>query len=58
VLEAIAAFHSRPPQQGPEEIRTDAKEEHELESALNTFFWILLLTFIGAIVLGYLHRMR
>jgi hypothetical protein len=58
VLEAIAAFHSRPPQQGPEELRADAKEEHELESALNTFFWILLLTFIGAIVLGYLHRMR
>jgi hypothetical protein len=58
VLEAIAAFHSRRGRPGSGEIRMDEKEEHEIESVLGTFFWILLLTFIGAIVLGYLHRLR
>jgi hypothetical protein len=36
----------------------DKKEEREIESVLSTFYWILLLTFIGTIVLGYLHRLR
>jgi small-conductance mechanosensitive channel len=58
VLEAIAAFHSRPARPGSSETRMDEKEEHEIESVLGTFFWILLLAFIGAIVLGYLHRHR
>ena len=58
VLEGIAAFHSRPARPGPSETQMDEKEEHEIESVLGTFFWILLLAFIGAIVLGYLHRHR
>jgi hypothetical protein len=58
VLEGISAFHSRPARPGSSENRMDEKEEHEIESVLGTFFWILLLAFIGAIVLGYLHRHR
>ncbi|MGB8959429.1 MAG: hypothetical protein WCC00_10535 [Candidatus Aminicenantales bacterium] len=58
VLEAIGAFRSRPNLPGPGEIRRDKKEEHEIESVLNTFFAILLLTFMVAIVLGYIHRLR
>jgi zinc transporter ZupT len=55
VLEAMAAFHSRP---ASGESRMDEKEEREIESVLSAYFWILLLTFIGAIVLGYLLRHR
>ncbi len=58
VLEGIAAFHSRPVRPGSGEVRMDEKEEHEIESVFGTFFWILLLAFIGVIVLGYVHRMR
>jgi len=58
VLEAIASFHFRPALPGSGKIRMEEKEEHEIESVLNTFFAILLLTFMVAIVLGYIHRLR
>jgi hypothetical protein len=58
VLEAIAAFHPRPARPRSGQARMDEKEEVEVESAVNVFFWILLLTFFLAIVLGYLHRLR
>ncbi len=36
----------------------DAKEEHEIKSVLGMFFWILLLIFVGAIVIGYIRRLH
>jgi hypothetical protein len=56
-LEAVAAFHSRPVRPGSAEIRMDEKEEQEIKRVLNMFIWILLLTFIIAIVLGYIRRL-
>lgn len=58
VLEAVAAFSVRPPESATGDIQKDRKEEHEIEVVLGVFFWILVLTFIGAIVLGYIHRLR
>jgi hypothetical protein len=56
-LEAVAAFHSGPVRPGSAEIRMDEKEGREMKSMLSMFFWVLLLTFIVAIVLGYIHRL-
>jgi hypothetical protein len=57
-LLAIAAFHSPPLRSGAGGIQRDVKEAHEMESVLGTFFWILLLTFILVIVLGYIRRLH
>ena len=56
-LEAVAAFHSGSVRPGSTEIRMDEKEGREMKSMLSIFFWVLLLTFIVAIVLGYIHRL-
>ncbi len=61
VLEAVAAFAALPPDKasGPaSEEQTEKREEKAIESVLGVFFWILLLAFIGAIVLGYIRRLH
>ncbi len=61
VLETVAAFTAPPRDKAPaptSEEQTEKKEEKAIESVLGAFFWILLLAFIGAIVLGYLRRLR
>jgi hypothetical protein len=58
VLEAVAAFSVRPTGSPTSEIRKDKKEEREIESVLGVFFWILVLTFIGALIFGYLRRLH
>jgi amino acid permease len=58
VLEAIAAFTVRPAESQSGHIQEDKKEEREIESALGAFFWVLLVMFVAAIVLGYIGRSR
>jgi hypothetical protein len=58
VLEAVAAFSVRPSESQKNDIQEDKKEEREIESVLGIFFWILVLTFVGALVFGYLRRLR
>ncbi len=58
VLEAVAAFSHRPPDSMASEVQTDKKEEREIESVLSIFVWILALTFVAAIIAGYLRRLR
>jgi hypothetical protein len=58
VLEAVAAFSVRPPGSQADNVQKDRREERQIEAVLGVFFWILVLTFIGALVFGYLRRMR
>jgi amino acid permease len=58
VLEAVAAFSVRPAETPSGHIQEDKKAEREIESALGAFFWVLLVMFVSAIVLGYLSRHR
>ena len=54
VLETVAAFSPRSSQIDNKEMH---KEEEELETALGTYFWILILAFIVLIIVGYIHRL-
>ncbi len=61
VLEAVAAFASSSDEKtpsGPGEVQAEKKEEKAIESVLGVFFWILLLAFVGAIILGYVRRLH
>jgi MFS family permease len=58
VLEAVAAFSVRPSESQRNDVQVEKKEEREIESILGVFFWILVLTFVGALVFGYLRRLR
>jgi MFS family permease len=58
VLEAVAAFSVHPSEPVARDIQKDKREEREIEAVLGVFFWILVVTFIGAIVVGYIHRLR
>lgn len=61
VLEAVAAFAALPDDKAPTAAsvaQTEKKEERAIESVLGAFFWILLLAFFGAIVLGYVRRLH
>jgi hypothetical protein len=61
ILEAVAAFAALPPDKvsaSANDEQTDKKEEKDIESVLGVFFWILLLAFLSAIVLGYFRRLH
>lgn len=58
VLEAVAAFSTRPAEPQSGHIQEDKKEEREIESVLGAFFWVLLAMFVAAIILGYIGRSR
>lgn len=55
--EGLAALPRRAaPRQGEAEM--DAKEERELENVFNGFMIVLLVLFIAAIVIRYVHRLK
>jgi hypothetical protein len=55
--EALAAFAKRAVPREPVSV-TEAKEEHELENVFDVFLLILLVVFIAAIIIGYVHRLK
>jgi hypothetical protein len=51
LLVAVTAFSSPRSQDSKDKIR----QEEDLEVTISAFFWILLLSLIAAIIIGYVH---